>query len=177
MTALYLPLSDPPHDVARRLDDIRTHGYAPGVYMAWNWDMFAGLTGREVAELVHSRVALVSPTMKVRVQFDIEVHDPVLISETLERWRALRPAQDTSWTLESMQGGWMTPEFVKKIVALRVRVVPQYYHGNMDRVAEDVALKDLLARGFPYALVTGFYDARALPANWDGWAFTMGRLP
>ena len=71
----------------------------------------------------------------------------------------------------------MSPAFVSEVVALRVRVVPQYYKGDMAEVAQDVALKDMLAAGFPYQLVTGFYDAAALPLfNWEGFAFTMGRL-
>jgi hypothetical protein len=76
-----------------------------------------------------------------------------------------------------LPGGWMSPTFVQAIVDLRVRVVPQFYLGDMQPVAQDVALKDLLVRGFPYALVSGFYDAAALPGRWDGFAFTMGRLP
>ena len=188
MTALYLPISDPPADVKRRLTEIRSHGYVAGVYMAWNWPMFAGMSGTSVAELMHSLVATVSPSAPVKVQFDIEAHDPEFILETLTRWRAIRPKQDTSWTLESFQGGWMSPEFVAAIVALKVRVVPQFYSGVMgdvddpkallaEQVAQDMALRDLTRRGFPEALVTGFYDAATLPDRWDGWAFTQGRLP
>jgi hypothetical protein len=79
--------------------------------------------------------------------------------------------------MESFQGGWMYPAFVQRILACRVRVVPQYYKGDMSPVAEDVGLKDMLVAGFPFTSVTGFYDAAALPANWSGFAFTQGRLP
>jgi hypothetical protein len=37
--------------------------------------------------------------------------------------------------------------------------------------------RDLTKRGFPDGLVTPFYDAARLPEYWDGFAFTMGRLP
>lgn len=175
MSALYFPVNDPQADLKRRLADSRSRGFAVGVYMAWNWPEFADKDPDDIAELMHS---LCAPLGTVKVQFDIEAHDPALIELTLARWRALRPKTDTSWTLESFQGGWMTPEFVQRIIDLRVRVVPQFYVGNMEPIAQDVALKDLLMRGFPYTLVSGFYDAATLPLRgWDGFAFTMGRLP
>ena len=178
MSALYFPVSDPAPDVKRRLNDARGRGFAVGVYMAWNWPQFAGKSGTDMAEAMHLLCTSVSPFGALKVQFDIEEHNPALIESCLTRWRALRPKQDTSWTLESFQGGWMTPDFVAKIIELRVRVVPQFYGGQMEPFAQDMALRDLTRRGFPEALVTGFYDAASLPLYmWDGFAFTMGRLP
>jgi hypothetical protein len=40
-----------------------------------------------------------------------------------------------------------------------------------------VAARDLTKRGLPDGLITPFYDAARLPYAWDGFAFTMGRLP
>ena len=177
MTALYFPVSDPVADVKRRLLETRVRGLVGGLYMAWNWSQFAGKSGVDMAEVMHSLVAAANPSGAIKVQFDIEEHDPALVESCLTRWRALRPKQDTSWTLESFQGGWMTPEFVAKIIALKVRVVPQFYGGAMQAFAQDMALRDLMRRGFPESLVTGFYDAGALPYMWDGFAFTQGRLP
>jgi hypothetical protein len=43
--------------------------------------------------------------------------------------------------------------------------------------AEDQVLRNLTRRGFPETSVSLFYDAAALPRDWDGFAFTAGRLP
>ena len=165
------------------LANVKAKGYAVGVYMVTNWPQFQGKTPEQIAEIVSARVkeitgAGVTTPSFPKVQFDMEEHDPDKIIRVLRKWRELRPRQDTSWTMESFQGGWMSRDFVYEVVNLKIRVVPQYYKGNMDRVAQDVGLKDMLSAGFPYQLVTGFYDAADLPLfNWDGFAFTMGRLP
>jgi hypothetical protein len=194
MTALYYPVSDPIEDVRRRISDTKAHSYVPGVYMAWNWPAFDGLAGVDMAELMHSLVAQIEQGIgPVKVQFDYEAHTPVQIRGMLSRFRALRPKQDISWTMEAFQGSWMTVEFVQALIALKVRIVPQLYRHPAsgkdmadkddykdllsEQIAQDVALKDLLKRGFPFQSVSGFYDAAALPAWWDGFAFTMGRLP
>ena len=176
MTALYYPVTDPPADVRRRILDTRAHVLTPGLYGVWNW--FPTLDGASFAEKVHELATACTPvgTPAPKVQLDIETHDPGYILDALRRWRALRPAQDTSWTLESFQGGWMSPAFVAEVIALKIRVVPQYYGGGMEPFAQDMALRNLTRRGFPEKLITGFYDAAALPSWWDGFAFSSGRL-
>lgn len=182
------------------LQAVRQKGYAVGVYMAWNWPQYVGKSGAQMAEITVARVKQIAggflSNSMPKVQYDIEAHDPALIAACLTRHRELLPQQDTSWTMESFQGGWMDPVFVKAMLACKVRVVPQLYSGQManiglrdsnpalfwrqiaaERVAEDVALKDLLKRGFPQQIISGFYDAASLPQRWDGWAFTQGRLP
>lgn len=178
ITAVFLPVSDPAIDVKRRLSAAKTRGYATGLYMAWNWDEFDGLDGASVAEWMHTLVSERTPAgMNVKTQFDIEEHDPEFVASCLERWRALRPKQDTSWTFESFQGGWMTPEFVTRVVNAKTRVVPQCYAGAMLPVDTLAAARDLTKAGFPDSLISPFYDAADLPLYWDGFAFTMGRLP
>lgn len=152
-----------------------------GVYVVSGWGGWG--YGSELARRTFDAVRKLESSRKdvnfPRVQFDMEEHDPGSILETLETWRGLPQMKyhSTSWTMEVMQGGWMSPEFVKRIIELKVRVVPQYYWGLMEPFAADVGLKDLLKRGFPESLVTGFYDAANLPVGWDGFAFTQGRLP
>lgn len=176
ITALYFPISDSVEDVARRVGDSLAHGCAGGVFMAWNWDEFEGLDGASIAERVHFKVFALG--VRVKVQFDIEAHDPELVATCLERYRALNPKVDVSWTCESMQGGWMTPEFVQRVVNAKVRVVPQCYAGAMIPVDSLAAVRDLTKRGFPDALVSPYYDAEILDRLlfWDGFAFTQGRL-
>ena len=173
----FFALSDP-RVTKQYLQAVHARGYAVGVYMAWNWLMYAGKTGKEMAELVNDQVApLIVSTSVPKVQFDIEDHDPSLITSCLLRWRQLRRYHDTSWTLEGMQGGWMSPAFVTSVVGSKIRVVPQSFMGNMTPWAADQVLRDLTRRGYPEKLISLFYDAKALPADWDGWAFTQGRLP
>jgi hypothetical protein len=169
------------------LADVVGRGYGVGVYMAWNWPQFANQSGKQVAETVHERVreiAGANPRKDFpKVQFDIEAHDPPYILACLKRWRELRRYQDTSWTMEYHQGGWMSRPFVDAIVGLRIRVVPQAYGGTDGRMDYGVcplaAARDLTRRGFPDAQVSPFYDAALLRSyiDWNGWAFTMGRLP
>ncbi len=174
----YIALSDP--DWYERILDVRNHGLAAGVYAAWNW--WGDFTGRgaafaeEVNGRVRARVKFPKPSWP-KIQLDNEEHDMNQILLMLRRHRELWPTQDTSWTLESFQGGLMSPEFVQEVLALRTRVVPQAYTGDMRRMSEDGTLRDLTRRGFPESQVSLFYDAAQLPINWDGFAFTQGRLP
>ena len=179
MTHLFFDLFDP-RLTPTYLRSVETRGYGTGLYVAANWPQVSG-TGIEFAEKVHKRLEVVDPGLdraQPKVQLDIEQHDPAYILNALERWRRLRPKRDTSWTMESLQGGWMSPEFVAGVLACRVRIVPQYYKGDMGPMAMDVGLKEMLKAGFPAHLVTGFYDAAVMPLpGWTGWAFSMGRLP
>ena len=162
------------------VQDVKARGYAVGVYMVDSWPETKNLTGAQAAEWMDARITATGIWLALslpKVQFDLERHDPAWIQECLTRWRELRPKQDTSWTMEPMQGGWMHEEFVMAILRAKVRIVPQYYGGNMQPFAQDRCYRDLLVLGFHESLITGFYDAAALPAYWDGFAFAMGRLP
>lgn len=175
---LYFPLSDPPADVRRRLEAAKGLGYTVGVYSAWNWYGEPG--GAEYARFTHDALRAVAPNAtnsSPKVMLDDERHEPETIAELLAEWRRLRRYTDTAWTLESMQGGWMPPAFVADVIAAHVRIVPQCYQGDMQPVDTLTAARDLTKRGFPDALISPFYDAKELPIGWDGFAFTMGRLP
>ncbi len=180
ISALYFDLFDP-RVTAPYLLSMVDRSVQVGVYVASNWPQVSG-NGRDFAEKTSARLkevmtgGVTKPSFP-KVQLDMEEHDPGKIADALKRWRELHRYQDTSWTMEAMQGGWMDPAFVQTVLDCRVRVVPQYYTGDMRPMAQDVAFRDLLVRGFPPQVISGFYDAAALPINWDGWAFTMGRLP
>lgn len=169
------------------LQTVSAKGYQVGVYMASNWAPFVGKSGREIAELVNQLVKGLSWSQvnKPKVQVDIEEHDPGKVIACLERLRELQPKRDLSWTLEPWQGGWMSSEFVARVLKCRVRVVPQFYMGpspaepwDMRPAAGDMVLRDLLKRGFPEQAVSGFYDALDVTSSsrWRGFAFTQQRL-
>jgi len=183
ITRLYFPTSDPPADVRRRLLEVKTRRLTGGLYSAWNWGGYTG-TGAEYAQAMHEAVQRIAPDatpLWPKIQLDDETHDPDRITKMMFRWRQLRPQTDTSWTLEANQGGWFTPELAAAIVKHKFRVVPQCYGGaggRMDYALDTLPVaRDLTKRGVPDTLITPFYDAARLPVGWDGFAFTMGRLP
>jgi len=148
-----------------------------GVYFGHNWRPDASCV-EIVREVSAEYKRLNIPGL--RVMFNWEQHDPgdpEDIAAGLEEWRRLRPLVGTSWSPEGMQGGWMAPGFVQRVLACRVRVVPQCFVGNMARRESDIVLRDVIRRGFPESVVSCFYDAAQLGADWNGFAFTMGRLP
>lgn len=178
LTALFFDAFDARMSEKYLKDIVAKQKYA-GIYIASNWPQVSG-DGRDFAEKVSKRLAVVAPGALgdfPKVQLDIEQHDPRFIVDVFTRWRELRPNQATSWTLEPFQAGWFTDELVKSIIANRIRVVPQLYLGNMVPTAGDRVALELVKRGIPPTMISGFYDAAALPVGWDGWAFTMGRLP
>jgi hypothetical protein len=115
----------------------------------------------------------------LRVQFDMEEKDPDRILAILTAWRIANPTVGTSWTMEAGQAGWMNdPTFRDAIIALKMRIVPQCYNGAMTQVWDTWAyLKPLVDGGYPTSILSPFYDAKHLPVGWDGFAFTVGRLP
>jgi hypothetical protein len=157
-------------------DEIAAKGKQPGFYIGAGW--LNGLTPAQYAAAASAEYArLTVPGLKV--QFNLEEHTPERIASIFEEWRKLRPSVGTSWSLEGFQGGWMDSSFVARVVASKIRVVPECFvdEPSMNTSAADMVLRDLVARGFPISLVTCMYDAANLPKRWDGFAFIFGRLP
>lgn len=166
------------------IDQVKARGFVVGLYMAWNWEQTKNLSGPEQMELFSERLGQIAGPNPAaghpKIQWNNEEKDTEMIASGLERWRQLRPKHDTSWTLEGMQGGWFSPEFVKRILATKVRIVPQCYRGDMSKQYDVLAAaRDLTKRGIPDNVISPFYDAAILDRleYWDGFAFTMGRLP
>jgi hypothetical protein len=173
MTGIFMPMFDA-RTTQAMMKTIQARGYAAGIYVGHGW--YAPISPADLVAKVAKEYARVQ-VPNLRVMFNLEQHDPAYIAEVLERWRAGHKTVGTSWTMEGMQGGWMTQDFVLRVIATKTRVVPQCFVGNMDRRESDMVLRDLTKRGFPEALVTMFYDAAQLGVGWDGYAFTQGRLP
>lgn len=169
------------------LNEAQRRGHVQGIYLGHKW--FPGLTAAQLAAKVNADYkALGGAKRGLRVMFNLEEHDPNWVISVLEEWRKLQRNVATSWSMEGMQGGWMGPvlrpgevpepgSFVARVLAARVRLVPQTFTGDMRRQESDVVLRDLTRRGFPENIISPFYDAKQLGLGWDGYAFTMGRLP
>jgi hypothetical protein len=160
-------------------------GRAIGIYMGHDW--YPGYSPTQLAAVANSEYGRVTKDMTVnkqlRVMFNLEQHDPGFIADTLEAFRALRRLVGLSWSPEGMQGGWMGPVFVARLLAARVRVVPQGFWGANGSIkgdwAHDQVLRDLTKRGFPESSVSIFHDGATIDTkrNAEGFVFTMGRLP
>lgn len=173
ITGYFMPMFDGRTTLAA-MQSIKAHGKVAGIYFGAGW--FGNITPEQLVTKVSAEYSRVK-VPDLRVMFNLEQHDPEYIARTLELWRLGHKNVGTSWSPEGMQGGWMSPLFVNRVVATRTRVVPQCFVGNMARRESDVVLRDLLKRGFPESSVTCFYDAAQLGSDWDGYAFTQGRLP
>jgi len=186
------PLTGDLTKIKERINEVKARALHFGVYSAWNW--YPTLDGPEFAEKVYHDIRSMGMN-NIRVQFDIEEHDPTYVAECLERWRVLQPKANTSWTMEPNQGGWMDSGFVNRVLDCRVRICPQTYlsrMANIDLRDSDPAAflkelrafsadsatvqQDLVKRGFPITLISPMYDAAFLPNYWSGYAFTQGRL-
>jgi hypothetical protein len=155
-------------------------GYAVGVYVGHGWTEFSGdgaTFARKVSDKLGTIVPITSGQSFPKVQLNVEQHDPQFIQDMVVAWRKLRKYRDTSWTMEGMQGGWMTDNMVKAVKAARIRVVPQTFTGDMTPQDVDAVIKNLTDRGFEKARITPFRDARLIKPSEQGFYFTMGRLP
>jgi hypothetical protein len=156
------------------ITDCKNRGHAVGIYYGHNW---GGTAPENAAKASEEYKRVYVPGLKV--MFNWEQHDPADIAKGLETWRTLRKTVNTSWSMAYHQGGWMSAAFVKRVLATRVRWVPQAFADapSMNRVESDVAKADIVRRGVPENIVSCFYDAKQLGMDWDGFAFTLGRLP
>lgn len=165
------------------LTEFQARGFTAGLYLGHHW--FPNLTALQLANKTADEYLRLTksqgegaPALKdVRLMLNLEEHDPVFVLAVITQVRKRLPKVGVSWSPEGMQGGWMSDAFVQGVLAQRVRVVPQAFIGNMARVESDQTLRDLLDRGFPASSISIFYDASQLGVNWDGYAFTEGRLP
>ena len=173
ITGWFMPMFDS-RTTLSMMQQIKSRGKVAGIYFGHGW--FGDITPEQlVAKATAEYLRVKVPDL--RVMFNLEQHDPGYIIRVLELWRSKFPTVGTSWSPEGMQGGWMTGDFVERVVATKTRVVPQCFVGNMGRRESDIVLRDLLKMGFPHTSVTMFYDGAQLGDGWDGYVFTMGRLP
>lgn len=173
ITAPYYAHTDP-QVTAAQLDVVKSLGFAPGIYSAWNW--YPNLDGPRYAEKLDSELRRIGWAGNAPVCVDIETHDVGYILAFFRRWRVLRPTRATAFTFEGFQGGLFSPTDVSTLVGCDLRFVPQLYRGDMTP-HEHSPIIDLLIAGFPAGRIDGFYDAAALPYSWRGFAFTQARLP
>lgn len=172
----FMPLADS-RTTQAKLIEIKFRGYAAGVYVGHGW--WQPLSATALVEKVWTEFLKVR-VPALRLQVNMEQHDPDYIIDVLEGLRAKSATLPLSWTMEGMQGGWAS-SIAARVVAAKVRAVPQGFWGADGQIegdwAEDAVLRDLTKAGYPESSVSLFYDAENLPRGWQGYAFTQGRLP
>jgi hypothetical protein len=150
-----------------------------GIYRVPEWD--ADLEPTEWAALLSDDVKrLGGNTAQLAVQANAETHSEAWLVAFWNEWRRLRPTRATSWAFEGIQGGRLgiaPGTFRAQILSWRIRLVPEAYLGDMTPLDPAGVKRELEAWGFPGSIISPFYDAAALPAVWDGFAFTQERLP
>lgn len=172
ITAPYFSHRDPTV-TADMLDRVVDDGMRPGIYSAWNW--YPNLDGPGYAAMLSSELKRIGWKGNAPVCVDIETHDVAYILAFFKEWRQVRPTRPTAWTMEGFQGGLFNGPAVAAILASNVRLVPQFYRGDMSPV-EHSPIIDMLMQGFPGDRIDGFYNATALPYRWRGFAFTQATL-
>jgi hypothetical protein len=151
-----------------------------------------GVSPQTYASLMHGDVsrALGSPTAvgQCVAIADAEIHDPQWVLDWLRAWRKVRPTRATVWTMEPHQAGWMTATLtnpdgskVRLVDAVNadphLTLAPQMYGGDMSPFSADAMVLDLLDHGVHRDHVSAFYDGARPAAYWDGYVFTLDRLP
>lgn len=172
---LYYEARDPQIDAAF-FDDLRRSNLKPGIMRdpKWNGASPAGLA----FDLDHDLTRLGSANKTCSVLADIEAHDAAYLSAFISSWRTLRPTRVTSWTLEPWQAGWFTPALVQQLNSdPNLTVLPQLYLGDMTPQVESLVAMQLVSVGVRWDRVRPFYDAKRLPAAWDGVVFDFNALP
>jgi hypothetical protein len=151
-----------------------------GIYIGEGW--LPGKSPTEYARIVNDYIKPIKAQLpKLRLQLNIEQGVSEVLAK-LQAMRALQPNIGLSWSLMGMNGGLFTQGFVDWLVQLHVRVVPECFwgaDGRMDGIYDSLAIaRDITSRGVPDALVSPMIDAKyaSLLRDWQGYAFTMGRL-
>lgn len=151
-----------------------------GIYFGSSWPVFTD--GVDLArELDACLVQFGADSFQCAVHVNREQHDFDLVG-FLREWRDLRPSRDTSWVIEGMQGGRLTPTQVVTInTDPNLTVFAESFYDadgqTMLPYDADRVRCDLIDFGVQRQRALVMYDGAHLSDRWDGCAFTQGRLP
>lgn len=166
------------------LDGQKAKGYAPGLYLCSQgegWPSHHDLSGRAWADWAYNEVQVrIAPGTSgsyPKVHLNCETSDAVWLVTMLKRWRARSPKRETSLLIEGRKAGIFSPDQVTAINSLGVYVCIELCAGDMTPHPEGFATLPMLRAGFDPLWLYGVYDAKNLPYDWQGVAFTQGRLP
>ena len=165
------------------LDSVQAKGYHPGLYLCSQgegWPSHDSMTGRQWADWAYSEVQRIAPGTSgsyPKVHLNCETSDAAWLVSMLARWRSHSPRRETSLLIEGRKAGIFAPDQVAMINNSGVYVCIEVCQGDMTPHPEGTCALPMLRAGFSAARLYGVYDAAHLPWDWQGVAFSQGRLP
>jgi len=137
----------------------------------------SGKTAEAVAKALSDDItfygggAVGRPTLnQLAAMYDGEVpHDPVFHEAVIREFFRLRPGRSLVWTLEGLQGGWISHELIAMINNdPRLTIAPQCYYGDMTPIYIQYVLEDLATRGIRREKIQPFIRPDRADAGWYG---------
>jgi hypothetical protein len=174
ITRLYFEAHDPQIS-AGLLAAIRDRQMEVGIMRDPSWQQEGAID--LARQLDADLVRLGSGNAQCAVLTDIEYHDAAYVMAFLREWRDLRPKRVTGWTLEPMQGGWITKDLCAAVLSAQVTVFPQAFFFDMAPAPPDPVRSQLINAGIPRGMVALCYDGAHIPTWWDGLAFRFEQMP
>ena len=165
------------------LGTIKAKGFNPGLYMCSQgegWPSHHDLTGKEWADWAYKEVQRIAPGTAgsyPKVHLNCETSDAAWLVAMLTRFRAHSPRRETYLLIEGRKAGIFSPDQVAAINNTVVFICPEFCTGDMTPHPEGFVTLPMLRAGFLSKFLYGVYDAANLPYDWQGVAFTQGRLP
>ena len=119
------------------------------------------------------------PTLaQLSATYDGEVpHDSLFHQAVIHEFFRRRPGRSRVWTLEGLQGGWVSDALVAQINAdPRLIISPQSYYGNMTPIFIQYTIEDLVARGIHRDKIQPFIHPQRADAGWYGVVYDHAKL-
>lgn len=119
------------------------------------------------------------PTLaQLSAMYDGEVpHNADFHLAVIREFFRRRPGRSLVWTLESLQGGWISNELVAYINAHDLlTIAPQSYYGNMTPIFIQYTIEDLVRRGIRRDKIQPFIRPDRADAGWYGIVYDHAKL-
>lgn len=147
------------------------YAWTQAAQIAWAKE-FARMFSKDFVN--HSSPSFGHSVMQCYGMPDIEYKSAVFMVEFIREFRRLRNLRIIFITLESMQGGWMSPELILLINSdPNIFIVPQAYGSEMDKYDTAVVVIDLIKRGIKWEKLLVFHSLRGglPPSGWQGFVY------
>jgi hypothetical protein len=163
-----------PQTTAANIDNWR-HKYRQRIYMARNWYNTDPASWARIADQEVKRCG--GDSEQLGVDFNVEPFDAGYVRELLTAWRSIRPNRDTCLVIEYHKGALLTVLIPKISADQHLLIMAEaYVDPGPTAVAADEARSNLVSYGVPRNKALVMYLGEAIAGDWDGCAFTQGRL-
>lgn len=116
--------------------------------------------------------------VQLSAMYDGEVpHDSSFHLAVIREFFRRRPGRSLVWTIEGLQGGWISNELVAYINAHPLLIIsPQSYYGNMTPIFIQYTIEDLVRRGIRRDKIQPFIHPQRADAGWYGIVYDHAKL-